>query len=48
MLFNVSLGPAGGADANAKEISLSRNIISIRGEMYFFFFIIFELSAPNA
>jgi|GEM_PF-3289731 len=37
MLFNVSLGPAGGDDANANEISLSSSIHSIRGAIYFFF-----------
>ena len=37
MLFNVSLGPTGGDDSNANDISLSRNIISIQGIMYFFF-----------
>jgi hypothetical protein len=33
----VSLGPTGGADSNANEISLSRNMISKLGAIYIFF-----------
>jgi hypothetical protein len=40
MLFNVSLGPAGGAvDSKANEIALSSGIHSMRGLIYFFFYL---------
>ena len=37
MLLNVSLGPSGGEDAKANDISLSSSIHSMRGLIYFFF-----------
>lgn len=48
MLFIVSLGPAGGNDSNASEISLSSEIHSIRGAIYFFFSMIFNFKAAQA